>query len=182
MLGGLQPVIVIQLSVLKASLADTIAKIPVISQIPTLIDQPPIPIYLDDALTGLAIDSESKAIAISTDSEAKTDGTTPDISQQAIGNSVTINLKARKDSLQLLLLNALLDVCYEKLASKEYAITYLNGPVTVFRGVLQDFTIDQNSDTELALVKIQLSKGTKSPQKPAGIPALSGVVGVLPGG
>jgi hypothetical protein len=173
---------VIQLSVLAPKLSTTIAKIPVLSQIPTLIDQPPIPIYLDEQLTGIAIDSESKSIAINTDTEAKTDGSTPDVSQQAIANSVTINLKARKDSLSLLLLSALLDLCYDKLASKEYAITYLSGPVTVWRGVLQDFTIDQNADSELALIKIQLSKGSKNPQKPNSVPTLNGVVGALPGG
>lgn len=182
MLGGLEPVIIIQLSVLKPTLKDLVSKIPLVSSIPTVIDQPPIPIYLSDQLTGVFIDAESKSISINTDSEAKTDATPVDVSQQAIANTVSINLKAKKDSLSLLLLSSLLDLCYDKLASKEYAITYLHGPITVFRGVLHDFTIDQTSDTELATIKIELSKGTKSPVKPNGVPTLTGTVGVLPGG
>lgn len=191
MLGGLEPVIIIQLSTLSNALPinqqgpvqqNLISKIPLVSQIPTLIDQPPIPIYLSDKITGIFIDSESKGISVNTDSEAKTDGTPVDVNQQAIANTVSINLKARKDSLALLLLSSLLDLCYDKLASKEYAITYLHDSITVFRGVLHDFTIEQSADTELATIKIELSKGTKSPQKPNGVVTLSGQVGSLPGG
>ena len=183
MLGGIDPVIIFQFSKLAdTGFGDFISKIPVISQIPTVIAQPPIPIYLSETLTGIYIDSEDKNVDIETETESLSDGSTPEVNQKAIGSVVSINLVAKKNSLGLTLLSAMIDLLYEKVTSKEYAITYLHGATTVFRGVLHSYSVNQNASNELLTIKIELSRGQKQPQKPAGIPSVPGVIGTLPGG
>jgi hypothetical protein len=183
MLGGIDPVIIFQFSKLAdTGFGDFISKIPVISQIPTVIAQPPIPIYLSETLTGIYIDSEDKNVDIETETESLSDGSTPEVNQKAIGSVVSINLVAKKNSLGLTLLSAMIDLLYEKVTSKEYAITYLHGATTVFRGVLHSYSVNQNASNELLTIKIELSRGQKQPQKAAGIPSVPGVIGTLPGG
>lgn len=183
MLGGIDPVIIFQFSKLAdTGFGDFISKIPVISQIPTVIAQPPIPIYLSETLTGIYIDSEDKNVDIETETESLSDGSTPEVNQKAIGSVVSINLVAKKNSLGLTLLSAMIDLLYEKVTSKEYAITYLHGATTVFRGVLHSYSVNQNASNELLTIKIELSRGQKQPQKPAGIQSVPGVIGTLPGG
>lgn len=186
MLGGIDPVILIQLS----KRVDTtfvgpqdpgiIARIPIISQIPTLIDGPLIPIYLSQELTGIQIDTEEINIDIDTDVETLTDGAEPDVNQKGIQAVVSINLIGKKTQPGLILLTALMNLIFNKLTSKEYAITYLSGPITVFRGVLQGYSLTQNADNELCNIKIELSKGSKNPAKPSDVIVVPGSTGAVP--
>lgn len=179
MLNGASPVLIFQVGILSQGISDLVAKIPVVSQIPTVIDQPPIPIYLSEQLTGLLIDSESKNIDIETDTEGKTDASEPDVAQKPIGSFITINITAKKNSLGLILLSALMDVVYSKAAAKTYAITYLSGPITIFRGKLKSFAIDQTANNDLASIKIELTKGEATPVKTetlAPVPAITEAV------
>lgn len=182
MLGGIDPVIIFQVGKLAPVLSDRISKIPLVSQIPTVLEQPPIPIYLSEKLTGIFVDSEDKNVDIETDTETLTNGEAPDVQQKGVGSTVTINLVAKKDSLGLSLLSALIDVLFEKVTSKEYAITYLHGPITVFRGVLHSYAVNQSASSELMTIKIELSKGTGKPTKPNDVPVVPGFTGTLPGG
>ena len=109
-------------------------------------------------------------------------GAEPEVNQKGIGSGVTINMFAKKDSLGLTLIAALLDVVFDKVTSKEYAITYIDGPTTIFRAVLRSFAIDQNAENELATIKIELTKGSKQPKKIEPTVTVPGSVGTLPGG
>ena len=180
MLNGIDPIIIFQFSKLAPKLGETIAKIPVISEIPTLIEMPPIPIYISQTATGLQIDSEDKNVDISTMTETKTDGSTPDVDQKGIGSVIAINMVAKKDSLGLALLSAMIDQIFEKVTSKEYAITYLHGPITIFRGVLHSYSVNQNAENELLTIKIELSKGEKQPTKQAEVPTVQPTTGPVP--
>lgn len=180
MLGGLQPIIIFQFSRLAPTLSDEIAAIPLVSQIPTVIDQPPIPIYLDDDLTGLFINSEDKNVDIKTETETLTDGSAPEVNQSGIGSGISINLEAKKDSLGLALIAAMIDQVFDKVTSKEYAITYLHGGITIFRGVLHNFSMNQNATNELMNIKLELSRGTKNPVKAPDVPVVGKAVGALP--
>jgi len=180
MLGGIDPIIIFQFSKLASVAGETISKIPIVSKIPTVVDQPPIPIYLSEELTGIYIDSEDKNVDISTDTETLTDGSSPDVNQKGIGTTVSINLLAKKDSIGMALLSAMIDLVYEKVTSKEYAITYLHGATTIFRGVLHSFSVNQSADNDLLTVKIELSKGSKNPAKPAEVPVVPKVTGAVP--
>jgi hypothetical protein len=179
MLGGLEPVIIFQFS--KLSLADTgIADIPVISNFPSLVEQPPIPLYLSESLTGVFIDTEDKNVDIQTDTETLSSGAPPDVNQKGIASSVSINLLAKKDSIGIALLSAMIDLIFDKVTSKEYAISYLHGATTVFRGVLHSYQVSQNSNDDLITIKIELSKGTKNTSALSTVPTVPAIAGVTP--
>ena len=178
MLGGVDPVIIFQFSKLSESVS--LSDIPVVSDIPTLVEQPPVPIYLSENLTGLYIESEDKNVDIQTDTETLSNGESPNINQKGISSIISINLIAKKDSVGMTLLSAMIDQVYEKVTSKEYAITYLHGATTVFRGVLHSFAVNQNSSNDLLSVKIELSKGMKNPQPAAPVPVVPAIQGPTP--
>lgn len=182
MLGGLDPVIIFQFSALAPSLADKIAKIPVIADIPTLIDQPPIPIYLSETVFNIVIDGESKSVDIETSTETMSDGSSPDVTQKGIQSSVEINIEGKRDSVALTLLSALIDIAFEKVTSKEYSISYLHGATTVFRAVLHTYSVETVPGTDKLSVKIGLSRGQKNPTKSSGVPSVPVSTGILPGG
>jgi len=179
MLGGVDPIIIFQFSVLAPTLSSSVSSIPIISQIPTLIEQPPIPLYMSETLTGILIDSEDKNIDIDTSVETLTDGKTPDVSQKGINSSVTINMRARKDSVGIMLLSAMMDLVFDRLTSKEYAVSYLNGATTIFRGVIQSYAVNQNAGDEMLSIKLEISKGAKTPVKtetPITVPKTTGAL------
>lgn len=169
MLGGISPIIIFQFSKLQPTLGETISKIPLVSKIPTLIDEPPIPIYLDEALTGILIDSEDKSIDIDTTFNTTTKGDSPTVDQKGVGSFISINITIKKTSIGVALLSAMMDRVFEKVTSKEYKVTYLNGAVTIFRGVIRSMVLNQNADNELATLRIEISKGEKQPQAPPSI-------------
>lgn len=181
MLNGLDPIIIFQFSKLfPAETGATIARIPIVSQIPTVIDAPPIPIYLSEQITGLYIDSEDKNIDIETMVETKTDGSTADVQQKGINDVVTINIKGNKNSLGLTLLTTMASLILDRATSKEYAITYMHGAITVFRGLLHSFNVNQDSNSELLFIKIELAKGAKTPQKAPDVPVVEKLTGAVP--
>lgn len=181
MLNGIDPIIIFQFSKLAPTLGKQLEKIPVISKIPTLIDQPPIPIYLSQAKSGIQIDSEDKNVDIETNVETLSDASPPDVTQKGISSIVRVTLTSKKNSVGMTLLSALIDTLFEKVSAKEYSITYLHGATTIFRGVLHSYAVNQNSNDDKLSVTIEISKGTNAPQKPAGTAAVPGVELPLPG-
>jgi len=182
MLGGLDPVIIFQFSKLASSVGQSLARVPVISQIPTVIEQPPIPVYLSEQLFNIVIAGTGKSVDIETDTETKSDGSTPDVNQKGIQSSVEVNIEGKANSVALVLLSSLIDVVYEKASSKEYAISFLYGATTVFRGVLHSFSTETVEGTDKLAIKISISKGSKNPTKPNEVPVVPGAVGTIPGG
>jgi hypothetical protein len=174
MLGGIDPIIIFQFSKLLDDWSDTVKSIPIISKIPTVIDEPPIPIYLSERLTGILIESEEKNIDIETSVETLEDGSEPDISQKAILSVVTINMKGSKDSVGLMLIAAFAEQILKKVTSREYAISYLNGSTTVLRGLLHSFSVSQESNTDLMRIKLELTKGKQETQPKSGVPVVEG--------
>lgn len=164
MLGGISPVLIFQFGQIQ-SLSNIISEIPIVSEIPTIIEQPPIPIYLDEGLTGLFIVSESKNIDVETSTETMSDGSTPAKTQKGISSSITITMECLKDSIGITLLSAMMDLVFEKVTSKEYALSYLHGSTTIFRGMLQSYTVDQNQENNKLTIQLVITKGEKNPQK-----------------
>lgn len=174
MLNGLDPIILIHLSKRTdvIALSGVSGLIPIVSSaIDDLIDFPPIPIYLSETLFGIVIDAESKNVDIVTEFETKTDGTPANVNQKGANSSVSINMTGKKDSIPLTLLSAFIDLAYQRVSSKEYAITYLHGATTIFRGLLKSFAIDQVEGTDKLSIKIELTTGESKPQKSAIIPS-----------
>jgi hypothetical protein len=159
MLNGLDPIIIFEFSKkLSEKQLESLSKIPIVSSIVKKIGLPPIPIYLSEKITGLYIDSEDRTIDIDTKVEADPDGKTPVVNQTPINSVVKINMIGSRNSIGLTLLNALADLIVPKVSSKEYTITYLHGSITIFRGLLHTFSVNQNADTDLVNIGIELTK------------------------
>lgn len=176
MLNGIDPVLIFQFrkkqdpNFIGPQPESILAKIPLVSSIPTFVDEPPIPIYLSQQLTGIQIDSEDKNVDLTTDTETKSDGTDPSVEQKGLASTVTINLIAKKNSVMMTVLSAMADRAYEKASSDEYAISWIHGPTTIFRGKITSWAVNQNRDADLMTAKLEITLGEKNPQKKSDIP------------
>lgn len=164
MLNGLDPILIFQFKQLAGTqFAEILSDVPLISKIPTLVDEPPIPIYLSESLTGLFVDTEDKNIDIVTDIQTQSNGEQPLKKQRGLSSIQTINITGKKDSIGVSILTALCDSAFDKATSAEYTISYLHGAVTIFRATLEGFSVNQNANSELLSISISLSKGEKAP-------------------
>jgi hypothetical protein len=159
MLNGVAPIIIFDfLATTNLDLGASFAKIPVLKTIPTF-PLPSIPIYLDENLTGLYVDSSSKNIDINTDLENNPVDKNPIVIQKGINSLITVNLKASSDSIGMILLSLLCDKIFSGLLDGRYSITYLHKSVTLFGGLLHSFSTIQNSENDLFNISLQLSRG-----------------------
>lgn len=186
MLGGLDPIVIFEFyKVIDLTVYNEVngRKIPVAAQ-KTLqfIPLPPIPIYLSEELTGLYIDKVDKNIDIGTDTETFLNGKEPDILQKGVSSSVKITLNCKKDSIAMMILSSVIDLIYDKVTSKEYAITFLYGATTIFRGVMHSFSVSQSAQNDLMEVNIELSRGFKQPTPANVVPTVPGSIGSIPVG
>ncbi len=161
MLGGVSPILIFTFPpVLGIDLGKILGGIPFIGD--SLLDIGiPIPIYLNENLTGIYIESESKSMDIDTDITPKlrSDGKSFDlINQSGITNLVTINMIANRDSVILSVLLALSDIVFSKLVAGKYKLSYINGATLIFGGLLHSFSVNQNSDNTLMNISMQIQK------------------------
>lgn len=163
MLGGTNPVIIFQFKKLVGTaFGDLVSKqIPLVSKIPTFLEEPPIPLYLSDRLTGIYIDTQDKNIDINTDTTTLGSGEEPAVTQSGISSTISISLFARRGSIGVTLLSAMIDQIFEKVSSNEYAISYLNGATTIFRGLVSGFQVSENSDNDLLQIRLDITRGKK---------------------
>lgn len=148
----------------------------------------PIPIYLSEKLTGIYIDTESKGIDVTTRVDSVVDrgldgqAEDPKVSQQALDSQLSINMHAKKGSIMLTALLALMDMILSRLVSGEYEIHYLNGPTCIFGAKLHRFGHNSASGSELISMELVLSTAskTKNPTPKASVPAISKVTGAVP--
>jgi hypothetical protein len=172
MLNGLDPIIIFSFFKRKPTITPRFPKYPNVSEFVDKFELPPIPIYLSESITGLYIDTEEKNIDISTAVETLRSGDEPFYSQKGIGSTIAINLLASKDSIGLALLLPILDQLFSRVTSKEYSVTYLHGAITLFNGLLHSFSVNQDSNTDLIHLKLELSKDSK-PKAPQVTPGES---------
>lgn len=177
MLGGLDPLIIINLpTILPDALKNAVAGIPVLSDAVGV--GVPIPIYLSESLTGIALASESKSVAIETDVQATQDASKPKVKQNAIDSVVVVNLEARSDSVFLSVFLALADIIFTRAATGQYSVSYLNGATVVFDALIKSVSVTGDNNSELMQVAIEISKANlKSSTNPPPTTALNPVVG-----
>ncbi len=184
MLNGIAPILIFEFSKTAKAAANN-KKIPVVSSILSKLPLPFIPIYLDEQLTGLVIDTEELSMEVDTSTETLTISDTPEQNQRGINNTIKIAFTAKRDSIGLLLLTAMGDLIFPKVTSKEYAITYMHGSIIVLHGLLHAFSISQNTGNDLCTVNLELVRiGIVQKQPPTEIPNKSGVsllTGKVPG-
>ncbi len=188
MLNGIAPIFLfnfykVNTAVIKADLAAELSKVGIPipeSSTMALLPLPPIPLYLDEGLTGIYVESENKNIDIETAPETLVSGKDPIVNQKGINSIVTINLIASNNSIGMTLIAAMADLIFTKVTSREYSITYLHGAVTVFNGLLHSFSINQSADNTLYNVSIQLARSTLKTTPTPGIVNVPNVTGNLP--
>lgn len=178
MINGLAPVLIFTFPLTeKDALFKSLSGVPLLSESFLTDIGIPIPIYLDEKLTGIYIDSESRSIDIQTTVEATKEGETPDISQRGLDNQVTINMKASKNSVMLTAILALIDMAFQRVVSRSYNVSYFNGSTTIIGGLLHGFSTSTDSDNDLVTISLQLSKSNMKIAKiapPAEFSKLSG--------
>jgi hypothetical protein len=179
-LNGIAPIIIFNFKKLLPALQELTSGIPLLADVTEKIPLVPIPIYLDEKITGLYIDQENKNIDVNTETKTLPDGTAPKVQQTGINSTITINMQASANSIGLSVLSAMMDLIFEKLTSQEYSITYLHKAVTVFNGLLEGYSISQNSNNDLYSITLTISRvtGSNTTEKAAAIsvPKVGGVV------
>jgi hypothetical protein len=158
MLNGIAPILIFNFKKLAPSFLEDVNKTPLLAKNNIAIPLIPIPIYLDEKLTGIYIDSESKNIDIETKVQTKPDGTAGDVSQRGLNSVVSINMLARSDSVGLSVLIAMSDLIFQKVTSQEYSVSYIHKAVTVFGGLLESFSAVQNTSNDLYNISMQISR------------------------
>jgi hypothetical protein len=168
MLNGVAPLLIFTFPpLIGIDLSKILGGIPLVGDsIPNI--GTPIPIYLDEGLTGIYIESESHSIDIDTDITPKyvtnVAGvtTTSLINQTGLNNLVTINMLASRDSLLLTVLLSLTDMIFSRVTSGKYQIHYINKGTVVFGSLLHSFQTSQTSDDTLLKITMQLQKNNQN--------------------
>lgn len=177
MLNGVDPILLFNFYKKQSDLPDDFLKLALIEKEVSRFALPPIPLYLSEKLTGIFIDTESKNIDIDTSIETQNDGSSPFVNQKGVASVTTINAVAKKGSIGLSLISAMAEVILNRVSSKEYSISYLHGATTIFEGLLHQFEVSADADTDILKIQIQLSTGTKAGPP---VPVVSKVVGTVP--
>jgi hypothetical protein len=141
----------------------------------------PIPIYLDERILAMAVESETRNIGIPTriitnsSSDSKT-GTTaaPKTIQEGGESQYVINFVANRKSLYLQTLLTFGDMAMDAASSEEIKFSYFNGPTVMIMGVLNGITTSATADSTKLNVSISFSK-SETPSWVA-IAALAGSV------
>jgi len=182
MLNGIAPVIIFNFSLVpKSPTFNAISGIPLVGDFVANNLGLPIPIYLDERLTGIYIDSEEKSLDVETNAQNKSTGFKPKIDQRAINSVVRVNMIASRNSVVLTALLALCDIAFTKLASKDYSISYFNGATTIFNGLLQGFSVNADTNDDLYRIRFEISKANAgSTIVEQGASVLTKVTGALP--
>ena len=118
----------------------------------------PIPVYLDEQLTGLYVVSENKNVDIATEQNDAANSTKPFLTQKSISNTVSINLTGKTDSIFLAALLSLVDIAYPLLVKAKYRVSYLNGSTVIIGGLIQGITSQRSGDNNLVDVTLVIHK------------------------
>lgn len=138
----------------------------------------PIPIYLNEKLTGICVDNISSNYDLDTAVEGINKATSLDVSQRVIDSTLTVNMTCNnKDSLVLSAINAFMDMILRKAVSRAYTISYVHGSNILLDGLLKSYSCVQQADSELVSITMVLSKvnGKSDPIYPTVTPIAGAV-------
>lgn len=172
MLGGISPVLIVNLKTFNDTmLGSLLTSVPLVGSVFEV--GIPVPIYLDERLTGIVVDNENRAINIDTEVTAtkvvKGQINEKLIKQQGVDSDVTLALVAHKDSIFLSALLALMDQIVERVTTDAYSITYMNGATVIFNALLKGVQVSAHRDDDLLSISISLLRTSgKAPNQPPG--------------
>jgi hypothetical protein len=165
-LNGIAPLLIIQLK--NSASLNVVKKIPVVGDFLSKNVGIPIPIYLDENLTGIYVQGESKAIEIETTTHAIDAVTAPIVSQKALSSITTVEMIAAPSGVLLMTLIAFADLILTRVVSKQYNVSYFNGPTIIANGVLHGFTTQIGENDDKVRINMQIAT---APPPPFDIPA-----------
>lgn len=123
----------------------------------------PIPVYLDEELTGLAVKNEEDGMSISTDyipvldGKPGTDGKNIKVLQRGESQSTRITLVGEKNSVGLnILLPMIKSILSKVFAQKEYRVAYFNKNVLIFNARLTSYQMTPGEDDTKVTITITL--------------------------
>ena len=173
-LNGIAPLLVIQLK--NADSLNVVKKIPIAGDFLSKNVGLPIPIYLDERLTGIYVKGESKAIDIETKLDAIDAKNAPIVSQKALSSITTVEMIASSKGVLLMTLIAFADLILTRVVSKQYNISYFNGPTIIANGVLHGFTTQLGENDDLVHINMAIASAPAPSSDIAPVtPKLAGV-------
>ncbi len=180
-LNGIAPLLVFRFT--NNAAVNVVKNIPVIGNFLAENVGVPIPIYLDENLTGIYVHGESKAIDIETTVEARNDKKAPIVDQRALNSVTTINFVANNRGVMLMTLLAFADVIMSRVVSKQYTVSYFNGPTIIIDGLLHGFTTQPGENDTKINIQMTISKANQlstGAQVEGSVPELEKHTGALP--
>lgn len=144
----------------------------------------PIPIYLDEKITQICVDNETRNIDLETDVLTRDYGAAggPKIRQKGVNTSVTVNLEADRSSIVMTTLLALLDVIFPRINTMAYSISYFNGATVVLDGLLHGVATSVSRENSLIRTSITISRAAERKAPPKGPIPVERQTGALPSG
>lgn len=119
---------------------------------------PPIPIYLDEDLTQISVESESESLQIATESLADIDKENGlEIVQKGLSQTVILDLAAREDSPALSKILPLLKmIAVNVIGQNNYKVAYFHKDILIFDAKLLGYDKRPESGTNLIKLSITL--------------------------
>lgn len=187
MLNGIAPLLIFSFPPsVPNEVFNAVNGLPIIGNNPLFQLGIPIPIYLDENLTGIYVESQSKSIDIDTDItplyRSTTNTTTSFINQSGINNLVSVQLLASRSSVLLSVILAMCDMAFDKIVQSKYTVSYINGSTLIFGGLLHSFSSQQSSTDDLVHINLQIQRNNQN--KPTAVnsfyPSPSAGTGLVP--
>lgn len=177
MLNGLAPILMFTFP--PAGSGTVVAGIPVIGRFFSQVGVP-IPIYLDEKLTGILVESENAAIDVDIQAEQTADGEAK-VTQKGLDSTITVNMLAKKDAPLLGALLAFSDQIFLKAIANNYRLSYLNGSTLVFNGLLKSLTSTKGENDDLVRIAMVISKSNMlAPTPKTPTPQVTPIQGATP--
>lgn len=134
---------------------------------------PPLPVYLDENATKLALESERESLDIATESLADVKDGEVSLVQKGLTQRVNIELKAREDDAILgMILPVLKNIASDVIAANEYKIAYFHRDILIFNAKLAGYEKSPESGTNLIRLSITLEVKPEQKKKEEKKPTL----------
>lgn len=182
MLNGIAPILIFQIpKLLPLPALSSLGGIPVLKglSVPGI----PIPLYLDEKLTGIYVVDETGGLTVDTSAQYNQVTKKTEFDQRGVENTITVSMLANPDSVVLGAIIAFLDTIFQQLVEVEYSVSYINGSTLILGGLIAGFNKQVGSDDNLIRLTLHLQKKDQAtPATPdPGLKVASKVAGTAAG-
>lgn len=122
----------------------------------------PIPIYLDEQLTGIAIISQSRKTDFSNDTIVDSKTGKVEVKQRGLINGIDIVLKANRNSIGINIILPLINLAFQNANLGLYQVSYFNKNAILFRAKIISFSTEENNSNDGVIINMFLAQEDKS--------------------